>query len=816
MRDATTRLFRNRRRGAVARRPPALRAVSHALAIAGIIVLSGCGDTLPDGPEGLPYTLEKYSARFDGALDCELADLDGDGVDEMVTVHAAPAAAYYYVGVRRIRPDNILMLRQWIQPWLHRLSGFGDVDGDGLPEILITYQEGTEWGCILALDVEITGDSASVDTLAGVRPLRVPLPPTLIGGTRWDGRLMTHDLADLDGDGLRETVTFSSSAGMAKGPRGIGRGNLLTGELLWFTPFAGVPDELVCAADLDGDGENEYAAAFNSPDNNVTVRDMVDSVAYVGAVDGDGSVIWRHRLAGRSASGWPCCGDVTGDGRLEVVTWRWHGTAARPETTRVIVRDGATGDLLGSWPARGNIYAVALGGERAPGVIYAGCEDGFVRKLRWTSRGLILEREIDCGAVPQGMRVIELPPIEDPVLVCMTADGTVAVLDRELEPLAILPTDDAHDCHASIRPAVFSSTWKGVSIGIATGGLQGLVLLEARPSPLSAWVFVAVGGSVLLLVVLGVPGSRRRLLAALRRLVIPTADREKALDELLASLARAGHGKLAATSTMRRLADQLTLLVGVEPPIPERFRERYREALDNVRQVGLPGVRSIHAQAVRVGLDPAAASELLRALRRTGDRLRRMPAELPNGKEASRLAGELEELTTSLDLALDAVLARCRVELSTDLMREIRRAAGARRSDYLQTGAELALPAISRAEGIRVLGTRTEISFIIENLIANALAAVEGSEEKRVAVAVEPDGGDARVRVRDTGVGIPSEMRERVFADGVSTRAGGGHGLPDSRRILARREGSIEIVESTPGRGSTFEVRLKIVDGGTP
>jgi len=780
------------------------------------MLLGGCGNTLPDDPAGLPYVLEKFSAKSDGALDCEFADLDGDGVDEMVTVHAAPAAAYYYIGIRRIREDNILIMKQWIQPWLHRLSGVDDVDGDGLPEILITTQVGTEWGEIRVLDVEIAGDTATVDTLRTAEPIRVPLPPTLISGVLWDGRLMTHDLADLDGDGFRETLTFSSRAGVAKGPRGIGRGNLKTGELLWFARFAGVPDELACVADLDGDGEHEYVASFNSPCNGVMVGDMTDSEAFVGAVDGDGTVMWKHRVAGRSASGWPYCGDVTGDGRIEVVTWYWHGTAAGSDTTWLTVRDGASGQRLGGWANEGNIYSVELGDTEDPGAIYVGSEDGRVRRLRWTGSAFEVEREIECRGTPQGIALVQIPPLEQPALVCMTAAGTVAVLDLDLRPLAVLPTDAAHDCHASIRPARFSENRRGVSIGIATGGMQGALLLELHRAPIPIWMLALAGSTLILLVVVGTPVLRRRALARIRRLLIPHVERETALDELLGSLVRAGHGKLAATSTLRRLRQQLTLLAGLESTPPEKFTARYREAVANVREIGVPGIVSIHNEAARVGLDPSRVATLRRELTQTRDLLRSLPGALPDATTSGRIAERLDAIGASLDDALDGVLESCRLELSSGLMKEVRRAAGVRRGDIIELGAELVVPAVSRVEEARVLGTRAEVSFIIENLLANALAAVEQSDDRRIEVTAEPEDGDVVMRISDTGTGIPPEMHERIFDDGVSgTHGGSGHGLAESRRILARRGGAISVVSSRPGRGTTFEVRFQIVDGGT-
>jgi signal transduction histidine kinase len=73
-----------------------------------------------------------------------------------------------------------------------------------------------------------------------------------------------------------------------------------------------------------------------------------------------------------------------------------------------------------------------------------------------------------------------------------------------------------------------------------------------------------------------------------------------------------------------------------------------------------------------------------------------------------------------------------------------------------------------------------------------------------------------RIAVRDTGVGIPAEALPRIFErfyrvdDARSREAGGtGLGLCIARTIAEAHGGRIE-VESDPGVGSTFTVRLPL------
>ena len=110
-------------------------------------------------------------------------------------------------------------------------------------------------------------------------------------------------------------------------------------------------------------------------------------------------------------------------------------------------------------------------------------------------------------------------------------------------------------------------------------------------------------------------------------------------------------------------------------------------------------------------------------------------------------------------------------------------------------------------------GDSTRIRQILYNLISNALKFTEHGEV-RVCVA-RADPGIA-IRVSDTGMGIPADRIERLFrkfeqADLSTTRrfGGTGLGLAICRELAELMGGSIE-VQSAPGEGSTFTVRLPL------
>ncbi len=110
------------------------------------------------------------------------------------------------------------------------------------------------------------------------------------------------------------------------------------------------------------------------------------------------------------------------------------------------------------------------------------------------------------------------------------------------------------------------------------------------------------------------------------------------------------------------------------------------------------------------------------------------------------------------------------------------------------------------APGLRVRGGRKALSGALLNLMENALQACERGGT--VQLEVEGRGGQITLRVSDDGCGIAPEVQERLFEPFFTTRQEGtGLGLAIVRSVIEAHGGDVR-VESTPGAGSTFTVRL--------
>ena len=94
------------------------------------------------------------------------------------------------------------------------------------------------------------------------------------------------------------------------------------------------------------------------------------------------------------------------------------------------------------------------------------------------------------------------------------------------------------------------------------------------------------------------------------------------------------------------------------------------------------------------------------------------------------------------------------------------------------------------------------------NLIRNAQHAMPDGGELMLQTRREE--GEAVLDVTDTGVGLTPDVAARVFDAFYSTRPGGsGLGLPTTRKVVEAHGGTIEL-QSVPGQGTRFTVRLPL------
>jgi signal transduction histidine kinase len=75
------------------------------------------------------------------------------------------------------------------------------------------------------------------------------------------------------------------------------------------------------------------------------------------------------------------------------------------------------------------------------------------------------------------------------------------------------------------------------------------------------------------------------------------------------------------------------------------------------------------------------------------------------------------------------------------------------------------------------------------------------------------NGHFAEIHISDTGIGIPDEIKNRIFDPFFTTKKvgkGTGQGLAIVHNVIIEKHGGNIIVESSPGQGTTFILRLPL------
>jgi PAS domain S-box-containing protein len=104
------------------------------------------------------------------------------------------------------------------------------------------------------------------------------------------------------------------------------------------------------------------------------------------------------------------------------------------------------------------------------------------------------------------------------------------------------------------------------------------------------------------------------------------------------------------------------------------------------------------------------------------------------------------------------------------------------------------------------------IQQVLVNLILNALDAGEGVAEPRLSISTRRENSWCIIEVADNGRGIAPDHLPHIFEPFFTTKPvgkGTGLGLPISQSLVERHDGRCE-VESTPGKGTRFLVRLPV------
>jgi signal transduction histidine kinase len=110
------------------------------------------------------------------------------------------------------------------------------------------------------------------------------------------------------------------------------------------------------------------------------------------------------------------------------------------------------------------------------------------------------------------------------------------------------------------------------------------------------------------------------------------------------------------------------------------------------------------------------------------------------------------------------------------------------------------------------LANPDQLHEVIANLVQNAIDAMEASPVKKICLEARIDGEYLAIDVKDSGPGIPEDVRRRLFEPFFTTKPigkGTGLGLSICHGIIKRHQGELK-VSSRVGEGACFSIRLPL------
>lgn len=117
-----------------------------------------------------------------------------------------------------------------------------------------------------------------------------------------------------------------------------------------------------------------------------------------------------------------------------------------------------------------------------------------------------------------------------------------------------------------------------------------------------------------------------------------------------------------------------------------------------------------------------------------------------------------------------------------------------------------------KTENTRVLADKDQMIRVFNNLLKNAIQAIEVEEDGLIEVSISKENEMILISVRDNGNGIDDELKDKIFRPNFTTKTSGmGLGLAMVKNIISSHGGNIWF-ESEPQKGTTFFFTLPLVE----
>jgi two-component system sensor histidine kinase HydH len=289
-------------------------------------------------------------------------------------------------------------------------------------------------------------------------------------------------------------------------------------------------------------------------------------------------------------------------------------------------------------------------------------------------------------------------------------------------------------------------------------------------------------------------GISRAVSRSIVRLSVPIRDAAGKLNEIVGPIT------LAARWGLEELEGVLQVIAERIGAVIARLQQSEREAREAEHLAAVGQMAAGIAHELRNPLMPMkilvqAAAE-------------REPSPGLDGRDLAVLEHEIGRLEHSIQTFLDFARPPRLEKRTFDIALVLPRVVDLLAARAAQQGVRIECRVPGRP--VEVLADANQIRQVVLNLLLNALDATPHGGSVRLELQEEEGRRWLKLRVSDTGCGLPAGLGPRIFEPFVSTKETGlGLGLSICKRIVEAHEGEIRAADR-PGGGAVFTVRLPL------
>ncbi len=728
-------------------------------------------------------------------------DVNGDGVDEFVMstprgflcFSPGKACTSRLVHWQKNLPEAVFKPDTRL-----RFVFAHDLNGDKCDEIVFTLRSSQQENWILYIH-DSAGGGAS-------RQFTLPNGIDKNNDGRWEGLYSAVGVIENAGGTGRLGIVLTCEVGYDVYGRGVLAIDPDSGEILWRFDVGPNPIRRISwIGDLDGDSQQEVVFGATSPNNlgGDLINGTSDNRARIFAISHLGELKWSHPVGAHFFSPRFVVGDLDRNGTLEIVVSSHHHSAGDFADTLAVL-SGQTGDRLVGTETSMCYYGLAVSSpaEGEQPRIYCGSKDGHLRSYRFENNQLILERTAKSEKSVHVASVGNIiPQREGSEIVLLTDTEWDLILDEEFNTLVQFKS--IFPCNLTdLNAAIWTQPDYTPEFVLSSNFAKRVYWFEASqrsilpPKPVMAIGLLGLGLIAIIV------HRRKREDSAL-------PDRDIRIG-LIGRLHLISHGAFNIMGSLDELKVRFKHASENEE-MCNRFGDAIRDSYNDFNKDCQSSLEEIFATAESIDFSKDVVTETEAALLQTDQILKAMSAD---DFSFSSIQLHYNDFITSLGQVtfgckqlranLDKPFTSNALETIKQLLKLSSRRFAEMKMQVHFTEA-LTIEGPSGRTGDCLIDS-IDLRFILENLIGNACEAMKVTNEKKLAISIGETKDKIRIRVTDTGSGIPLENQKLIFSGDISSNSG--TGLVRSKELLKPWNGTLKLEKSTPGEGSSFSLEL--------